>query len=93
MTPELKNLIKPELFEALTELSKTDVIINNCLRSSQTTPDFINGLIAALVLIVSRESANEQMICQMLHANPAIQELLKSRNDQPELSKEQDTGS
>ncbi len=81
MNNELKQKIDHDLFEALFELSKQDIVINNCLSKSENEFQFINSLMAALICIADREIENISKIETLLKSNPQIIELLKAKDD------------
>jgi hypothetical protein len=79
MNIPVKNIIDPKLYEVITLLAKDDVIIQSALNKSETIPQFINSLIAALICIVDRELSSQDMIKKLLDSNPKVQEILKAK--------------
>ncbi len=82
MHSEIKRLVEPELYNILLELSGDDELLKTVIaKKTDSTKDFINGLIAALICIVGREHEFQKIILSYLESNPQAKEILKFRHD------------
>jgi len=86
MYDEAKNIIEPDLYDALIELSKQDVIVKSVVDNSNNEAKLINSLVAAIVCITERELTNAEKINTLLKSNPEVQKILERKNDQALLS-------
>jgi len=87
MNSDLLNLIEPDLYNALLELSEQDPVIKGVINKSTAPKEFINALIAAIICITDRELVNHQKIVDLLKSNPEIQKVLENKNDPSLLHK------
>ena len=81
MYEEAKNIIEPDLYDALIELSKQDVVIQKVVDNSDSEVKLINSLIAAIVCITDRELTNAEKINTLLKSNPEVQKIIERKND------------
>lgn len=90
MTEDIKSIILPELFSAITELAEFDSVVKSALEKSNDITTLINSLVATIICISDRELSNVAKISDILKSNPKIQELLQQKNDQLMLQKSSD---
>jgi hypothetical protein len=81
MNSQIESIIEPELLEAITEIAKTDLIIQGALAKSNSEKECINSLISAIICVLDREMGNLEKINGILKANPKVQEMLKGLVD------------
>lgn len=88
MNKELQLIIKPELYNSLLVLAKDDVILTQVLQHSDSTPNFINALVAGILCLVDREKSFQDMLVQLLKTNPECQKIMELKNDSSLLHEE-----
>jgi hypothetical protein len=79
---DVLSLVDPQLLNALNDLAKQDIIIQNCLEKTNSEQEFINSLIAAIICISDRELSNVEKLETLLKNNPQIVKFLGNQNDQ-----------
>ena len=79
---DVLSLVDPQLSNALNDLAKQDIIIQNCLEKTNSEQEFINSLIAAIICISDRELSNVEKLETLLKNNPQIVKFLGNQNDQ-----------
>ena len=79
--------VDPKLYEALYNLSKDDLILQQVLKKNSSSQEFINALICAIICILEREKNTQETIAKLLNSNPEIEQLLKQKYDKTMLSK------
>jgi hypothetical protein len=81
MNSSIKATVDPTLLSSLFELAKDDPILQQVLKKTDSLPNFVNGLIAAIVCINSREIEFQKMLAHLLESNPQIKQILEIKND------------
>lgn len=81
------DLIDPNLYNALVELSKDDLILQQVLKKTSSSKEFITALICAIICMIERERNSQIAVAQLLNSNPEVKQLLKVKNDKTMLSK------
>jgi len=89
MNKELKSIIDEKLYSTFVELAKKDVILQSVLRKANNLPNFVNALLAASICIVDRELSAQEMLKQILEANPEVKQILAIKHDTSMLSKKE----
>jgi hypothetical protein len=82
MNLEVKDLIDPNLFIAIKEISERDKLVEKLLTKTESVEQFLNTALATIICITDRELENYEKINGLLKANPNVQKFIESTDDQ-----------
>jgi len=88
MNSEIKKIVDPKLYDVFLEVVKSDALLTQLPYKTTSIKEFINALIASVVLMKERESVLQDSLLKVFQANPQLKQIMELRNDPSLLSKE-----
>ena len=81
---DLTGVVDEKLLDTFLVVSESDAILQAAIKKSKTSKDFMNSLMAAIILMKERERVNQEEISNCLKSNP---DLVKYLEEQKKMSK------